>query len=178
MGVRLFYGFSKRQNAKKTISPESLLYIRMYVDYLELYINILEIKCSKLKNASDRFQYCITLAILDNELESFRQMHINNNGDFKDPEEARFSRESGLSTEDRLRLYIRTGVICRRKFRLTCCDASWTQARGIEEAVILLLRIRKDIERSYEESLKKTRGRSFPSVILNWFRKKTFLWCS
>lgn len=134
--------------------PEVLVYLSMYINFLDLYIKLLEWKFFNTENKDKKFEYCTTLAVLDGELDIYRNIHSEIKESRKS-EDVSFRNNLQCSADERLRLCVTFGMRCRQKYRLTDLKEFRVRAKGIEGAVKILLSIRKDVENCYHNSRKK-----------------------
>lgn len=150
MTVTFVHSFlNELPRGKKKNLTRSLVKLSMYINYLDLYINLLEWKYFSTEDKNRKIEYCNTLAVLDEELETYRKMypHIREKKNFED--------ENEYSSEERLRRYVTFGLRCRQQYRLMGSMELKNRAKGIEEAVKILLRIKRGVERSYVDNVKK-----------------------
>lgn len=173
MGVPfLRYFVHELPKDKKPYSSESLLCLSMYINFLDLYIKLLEWKYFKTTDNNRKMEYCTTLAILDGEFGNYRDLfeHIENS---KRSGEFPLKYEQEYSSEERLRLYVKFGMKCRQQNRLTDLKEFKNRAKGVEEAVKILLRVRRDVESSYDNTMRiKSSRSSLVKRIYNWIISK------
>lgn len=154
------------KKSKKPVKLEYLLHLTMYINFLDLYIRLIELKCFNSDDQYEAIQYCTTLAVLDEELEI--QKYMYEKIEQKSPE--------GYVPEipeERMKDYIRLGMKFRQQYKLSDCKEAKHQAKGMEEAVKILLRIREDIEICYLDSKKKkSSNRSLLNRVLKWAVKR------
>lgn len=166
----LSYFMTKLPSNEKPLSSKSLIHLTMCINFLDLYIKLIEWKCFDVQDDNKKLEYCTTLAILDGELETYQKLFSNIKRIANGQSELQYEQE--YSSEERMRLYVTFGMRCRQQYRLSDFRELSHRAKGIEEAVKILLRIRKDVNSCYVNSMKKkSSNRSLFNRLKKWVYK-------
>lgn len=152
-------------SGKKVQTSESVGHRTMYVNFVSLYIKLLERKCVNTQNEIKKLEYCTTLAILDEEVEACQEL-FSNHKTIKNEESLSVQYEQECMLDERLRLYVTFGIRCREQYRLSGSRDFNHRNKGIKRAVRILLRIKRDVGNFYIK--KNSSNASLLKRLLRW----------